>query len=143
MKSVFRQRKVEKIYTVVRKGSYYGSAGTLEISVCTKDVNVISDDEIDSCDIEIPMLEIGEEFFLSDITKTVRIKSRMRSSDGSITYYVEDEFVETENTKSSYEKCMEFVSNYSNRVESEITALRTDFEEYKKKYKYKHRFFNF
>ena len=98
---------------------------------------------IDSCDIEIPMLEIGEEFFLSDITKTVRIKSRMRSSDGSITYYVEDEFVETENTKSSYEKCMEFVSNYSNRVESEITALRTDFEEYKKKYKYKHRFFNF
>ena len=143
MKSVFRQRKAEKIYTVVREEHYYSSADTLEISVCTKDVNVISDDEIGSYDVEIPMLEIGEEFFLSDITKIVKIKSRMRSSDGSITYYVEDEFVETENTKSSYEKCMELVSDYSNRVKAEVAVLEAAFEEYKKKYKYEHRFFNF
>lgn len=33
------------------------------------------------------MLEIGDELFLHDIQETVKVKNKMRSSDGSITYF--------------------------------------------------------
>ena len=70
------------------------------------------------------MLEVGDAFFLHDISQAVIIKSRMRSSDGSITYYVLDKIIETENTKRSKEEC------------------EKEFEKYKDKCK-KHRFFRF
>ena len=44
-----------------------------------------------------------------------------------------DKIVETENTKKSYEKCME----------KERKRIKEEFDDYKKEYKYKHRFFNF
>ena len=77
------------------------------------------------------MLEEGEKFFLKDIEKVVKIKSRMRSTDGSTTYYVEDEIVETENSKNSYEFCANKISQFE------------EFMKYKEEYRYKHRFFNF
>ena len=63
------------------------------IEVANED-KVISDKEIGRYDIEIPMLEIGDEFFLHDIQELVKIKSRTRSSDGSITYYIDDKIIE-------------------------------------------------
>lgn len=58
----------------------------------------------------------------------------MRSSDGSITYYVEDKLVETENTKHTKEECLKIVG--------EFEELRKCFEAYANKYKYEHKYFN-
>ena len=80
---------------------------------------------------EIKDYEIDEEFFLDDIGEVVRVKKRMRSSDGSITYYVEDKVTETERTQKSYEFCVNRISQFE------------EFMKYKEEYKYKHRFFNF
>lgn len=131
IKSVFRQRTVEKIYGIktINYFSVYQDSRRIEISEADK--RVLSDKVIGTYDIEIPMLKKGEEFFLHNIEKVVRIKNRMRSTDGSITYYVEDEFVETENSKKSYEFCANKVAEFE------------DFMKYKEEYKYKHRFFNF
>ena len=144
VRSIFRQRQVEKLYELCFSvpfgfSSYHSKDVRLKAIKNTD--NVIADKEIGRYDIEIPMLEIGEEFFLHDIQKPVKIKSKMRSSDNSITYYVEDEVVETENTKKSYEECREKFEHWKCSKE-EFDALKKEFNKYKSKYKYEHRFFN-
>jgi hypothetical protein len=132
VKSIFRQREVEKIYGINcsnHSWAYIDILRRMEIEEIDK--RVLSDKVIGTYDIEIPMLEKGEEFFLEDVEKVVKIKNRMRSTDGSITYYVEDEIVETENSKKSYEFCANKVAQFE------------EFMKYKEEYKYKHRFFNF
>ena len=99
VRSIFRQREVEKLYEINRYCNTYFSLDRnyldVTMNVRVNEDNVISDKEIGRYDIEIPMLEIDDEFFLHDIQEVVVIKSRMRSSDGSITYYVKDNLVET------------------------------------------------
>jgi hypothetical protein len=59
----------------------------------------------------------------------VTIKKRLRSSDNSITYYVQNEIVETEDQKK--------------KLEDAYNELRAEFHDYKREYKYKKKFFNF
>lgn len=100
-KSIFRQRQCEKLYRF-KDNSYLYIKG---IEYCLNTDNIISDKQLTVHDIEAPLLEEGEHFFLHDIEKEIVIKSRMRSSDGTVVYYVNDEIVETENTKRTYEEC--------------------------------------
>lgn len=145
MKSIFRQREIEKLYELKVDSSYsygmYSYKSSSRVMAVGNNEKVISDKEIGRYDIEIPMLEVGDEFFLHDIQEVVVIKSKMRSSDGSITYYVEDKIIETENTKKSYEECNNKIEHWDYEKEK-FEKLEKEFEEYKKKYKYEHRFFN-
>lgn len=137
VKSVFRQREIEKIYELVYSGTgwiYPRVDDDVALTTTGNTKNIISDKVIGTYDVEIPMLEVGDEFFLHDIQEVVKIKNRMRSSDGSITYYAEDKVLETEHTKKTYADCREKIEHY--KIEKE------KFEEYKKKYRYQHRFFN-
>lgn len=141
VRSIFRRREVEKLYEINKYRSRFDRLSSLELNflnvemdIRVNESNVISDKEIGSYDIEIPMLEVGDEFFLHDIQEVVIIKNRMRSSDGSVTYYVKDKLVETENTKRSKEEC--------DKTIKEFKELRESFKRYTKKYKYEHRFLN-
>nr|DAU03008.1 MAG TPA: hypothetical protein [Caudoviricetes sp.] len=118
VKSIFRQRKVAGKYVTDLFGETY----------LKKIDKVIADDVIGEYDIDIPLLEKNEEFFLADIMQIVVIKKRLRSSDGSITYYVEDEIVETEDQKK--------------KLEEMYDELLREFRDYKREYKYKNKFFN-
>ena len=96
VKSIFRQKEIEKLYELKYCGTYYISIHRepdVNLVSVSNTENVISDKVIGTYDIEIPMLEVDDEFFLHDIQEVVKVKSKMRSSDGSITYYVEDEAV--------------------------------------------------
>lgn len=147
-RSIFRRKTFEQIYYVgitewVQISSYSvlcTHGRTDKLTSCQKNVE-ISDEEIGRYDIEIPMLEVGDEFFLHDIQEIVKIKSRLRSSDGSITYYVEDVVMGTENTEKSKEIADKKVENW-NHEEEKFNKLQKEFDEYKAKYKYQHRFFN-
>lgn len=173
IRSIFRQRQIEKIYVLIVKGddimrplpagfsdyacitsdglwmdiSPLGKGDRLVVDSC--DGDIICEKEIGRYDVEIPMLDVGDEFFLHDIQKVIKIKSRMRSSDGSITYYVEDEMVETDTTKKSYDECMKKIENWENEcgkydlLVRKFNGMLVEFEKYKKKYKFQHRFFNF
>lgn len=70
IKSIFRQREIEKLYELrVREDFCYGIY-CLEFKSSVEVGNkkmVLSDKVIGSYDIKIPMLEIGDEFFLHDI----------------------------------------------------------------------------
>ena len=135
VKSIFRQREVEKLYELCL--DHWGNLHPYIHQVCIdvrQNTNIISDKEIGRYDVEIPMLDIGDSFFLHDIQEVVIIEDRMRSSDGSITYYVKDKLVETENTKRTREEC--------NKQMTEYSEIRKKFKAYAAKYKYEHRFFN-
>lgn len=130
MKSIFRQREVERIYGIKHNNEIILETETVQVIDDIKRC-VLSDKVIGTYDIEMPVLEIDEEFFLDDIGEVVKVKKRMRSSDGSIIYYVEDKVTETERTQKSYEFCVNRISQFE------------EFMKYKEEYKYKHRFFNF
>lgn len=136
VKSVFRRKEVEKRFDLTKR--YYndwfgGLREDFEVSVSYK---LIEDKEIGNYDIEIPMLEIGDKFFLDDIKEQVVITDRMRNSNGSITYYVEDKVIETENTSKSYEECQLVAKTM-------FKDLQKEYDEYRSKYKYERRFLNF
>lgn len=149
-KSIFIQREVEKIYEnyIEYNWMYNGRSGYShlpkinEIRIFTNNENVIEEKVIGEYDIDSPPLDIDDEFYLCDIGKIIKIKKRVRNSDNSFTYYIEDELVETENTKISKEKCDKEFDKYCSAVD-EFDALKEEFDTYKRKYKYKHRFFNF
>lgn len=126
IKSIFRQREIEKLYILKvdsdKSYSLYNSHETVSLGIIENESNVIADKEIARYDVEIPMLNVGDEFFLHDLQIPIRIKSRMRSSDGSITYYAEDRIVETENTKKSYDECKEKIETRCN-IESSKLAI--------------------
>ena len=83
IKSIFRQREVEKLYQinmVERKRYFYNE---YEITVVQNFYGEpLSDKVIGEYNVEIPLLEIGDNFFLHDIEQVFKIKSLMRSSDG-------------------------------------------------------------
>ena len=145
IRSIFRQKEIEKLYRLKVDRNIgcdvYPYIPSSRVMAEGNYDNVISDKEIGRYDIEIPTLEIGDEFFLHDIQEAIVIKSKMRSSDGSITYYAEDKIIETENTKKSYEECTNKVEHWDYEKEK-FEKLEKEFDEYKKKYKYKNRFFN-
>lgn len=145
IRSIFRQKEIEKLYRLKVDRNIgcdvYPYIPSSRVMAEGNYDNVISDKEIGRYDIEIPTLEIGDEFFLHDIQEAIVIKSKMRSSDGSITYYAEDKIIETENTKKSYEECNSKVEHW-NYEKERFEKLEKEFDEYKKKYKYKNRFFN-
>lgn len=152
IKSIFRQKEIEKLYIlkvdIDRHYSSYNTHETASLGFIGDASNVITDKEIARYDVEIPMLNVGDEFFLHDLQIPIRIKSRMRSSDGSITYYAEDRIVETDNTQKSYNECTEKIERYNyekekyEKLEKEFDELKEEFAEYKKEYRYKNRFFN-
>ena len=151
MKSIFRRKKYEAVYqigileTVYVTTDYVSSIlGKMKNNnvMSYKNKNELSDMVIGEYDIDLPLLEVGDEFFLQDIQELVKIKSRTRSSDGSVVYYVEDEIIETENSKTSQEGCDKKVASWWQN-ERKYLDLKNEFDEYKEKYKYKRRFFNF
>lgn len=148
VRSVFRQRKYEELYYLAYnyRTSYHKEA---DILAKKNTDTLLSDEVIGVYDIDIPMLDINDSFFLEDIQKAVRIRDRMRGSDGSTIYYVEDETVETENTKRSLAKCEENILSFKQkdieyaRLNEKFNNLNKEFEKYKEEYKYKNKYFNF
>ena len=145
VKSIFRRREIEKLYELGIKHQYeynfiFSKGDETLIEVANED-NVISDKEIGRYDIGIPMLEIGDEFFLHDIQELVKIKSRTRSSDGSIIYYVDDKIIETDNTRKSYAECREKIEHWKyekekyKELEEKLKNVNKEFDDYRNKYK--------
>ena len=151
-KSIFRRKEFEKVYELgIKEWMQIGDYSCVFTKGCSfidpnkvssySELTEISDKELGVYDVEMPLLEVGDEFFLHDVQELVKIKSRYRSSDGSITYYVEDKVVETENTQKSKETVEKQLENW-NHEEERFEKLRKEFDDYKAKYKYENRFFN-
>lgn len=134
VKSIFRQREVENLYCL-KKIPHYIYSYNDDVYIDKYDGEIISDKIIGEYDVDMPLLEEKDKFYLSDINQTVVIQERMRGSDGSVVYFLDDKYVDTENSKATLEEC--------NQKIADAYSKKEEFEKYKKEYKYKHRFFNF
>jgi len=162
MKSVFRQKEYEKRYYVSLRNNEHWTVGAERLIQSCKSAICLSDKEVGSYEIELPKLEVGEKFFLNDVVKEVTIQSVLRSSDGSITYYIEDILIETEESKTSLKESKEELLETrklteelnktigQNRKSEEqchfyknsYQSLKEEHEHYEKTHPYRHRFFN-
>lgn len=163
MKSVFRQKEYEKRYYVSLRDNGHWTSGTERLIQSCKSAICLSDKEVGSYEIELPKLKVGEKFFLHNILKEVCIQSVLRSSDGSITYYIEDILIETEESKASLKEAKEELLKI-NKLTEELNEikdeknydgeqcylyknayrnLKKEYEDYKNTHPYEHRFFNF
>ena len=162
VKSIFMQSEYEVVYIlgcvndyVDSDGRYYEVSGR-ERRITRRARNFIRDVKIAEYDIDLPLLEEGDEFFLVDEQRKVTIKSRMRSSDGSVVYYIKDKLIDTENTEKTKKECDDVVmkcTRLNERLDTcdherdvilkKLGELRKEFEIYKTRFKYEHKFFNF
>ena len=82
VKSIFRQREVENMCWLKKIPHFiYPYNDDIYIDKC--DGEIISDKIIGEYDVDMPLLEKGDKFYLSDINQTVVVRERMRGSDGS------------------------------------------------------------
>ena len=159
VKSIFRQKEYEKIYKIMYIGQYWPddyigreNLGRCEMREAKAGTNYIQDIKIAELDIDLPLLEPNDRFFLADQQMEVQIKSRIKSSDGSIVYYIQDKLIETENTEKTKRKCEEIVEKCRYLV-NRNEKLTRELEEYKKmelelkakeeKFRSEHKFFDF
>ena len=136
IKSVFMQKEVQKTYCLGRRNTghrLYGFSHDADETLIIEErtsgeaIDII---KIGEYDLDIPMLEKGESFFLCDKNRVVTITDRMRNSDGSITYFIEDKLIETEESKKSYEECNERLLNFNNEAQAYF-ELQKAYDQYR------------
>ena len=88
-KSIFRRKEFEKVYELgIKEWMQIGDYSCVFTKVCSfidpnkvssySELTEISDKELGVYDVEMPLLEVGDKFFLHDIQELVKIKSRFR-----------------------------------------------------------------
>jgi len=118
--SIFKQEQHRVIYdflNYILDGEYSGRK--YYYGLITSKTEKISEQEIFTCSLEMPLLSEGEEFYIEELSKTVKIKKRVRSSKESVYYYVEPEYIEDEeslNTKNRCRKLQDSFNMYEQKV---------------------------
>jgi hypothetical protein len=112
-KSIFKQEIYRKIYnflsnTCENKYSLYGNYN----SYININYEKIKEEEIFTLELEMPLLNEGEEFYIEELNKTVKILKRIRSSKENVCYYVEREIIEDEETIRTKERCEKIQEKY-------------------------------
>jgi hypothetical protein len=105
-KSIFKQPVHRKLYSfkeiynydIFRTGTEKGIFGETEF---------VKTNDIFTCELEMPMLEVGEEFYIEELNQTVKVTKRIRSSKENVCYYTEPETIEDEKTIESKLKAEE------------------------------------
>lgn len=112
--SVFKQEVHRKVYEL-----YSGYETDMRSFIMHYHINdlvlkseKISESEIFKCDLEMPLLNAGEEFYIEELDKTVKILKRVRTSKENVCYYVEPELIEDEETKRTKELAEQTKLNY-------------------------------
>lgn len=139
-KSIFRQKTYEAEYFLETLTPYY--FGNTRSFISSKYEKLLEDKILCEHNIALPLLEPGENIFLHDLQREVHINSRIRCTDGSVVYYINDELIDTENSKFSYKEANKALNSFINN-EEKIRKLKEKLKKYKNTYKYKHRWFNF
>jgi len=120
-KSIFRQKTYVRRYSLEYSQYNYmfSTRSRKELNIDSSS-NLVSDEEIFVCNLEMPLLEDGEEFFIDELNTSVVIESRCRSSLGSVIYYVRSKHVDDEETKRTFDELHKYKELYDkyNKLEN-------------------------
>lgn len=145
-KSMFKQSECRVIYTFEenKKESttgYISPKWQLSTRIfSTKELIPDSEKEICTCELEIPMLEVGENFYIEELYRTVIVMERVRSSNDKVCYYLQPKIIEDEISKLSKEKADQLQMEYLSKVEinkrvKELTLENKRLREFKDRVK--------
>ena len=123
-KSIFKQIKQRTIYnfkeTLFSDYKYKDCDSlhyTTHAEINTIEEN-ISEEMIYTCNLEMPMLNPFEYFYIEELDKTVQIMSRVRSSKDNVCYYLYPETIKDEISQKSEEDAKQLQKDfYSNHTE--------------------------
>ena len=115
--SIFKQDIKAKRYRIVQDGGMYSySNGYYKKSIVTGfSSEVFETREIFNSNIEMPLLEIGDKFYIEELSKIVHIKDRIRTSKENVLYQIEDEIVEDGESADSLAKCEEMLLDHKDK----------------------------
>jgi hypothetical protein len=131
MKYIFRQKVYELAPRVVMQKDIFGGYSYPAI----EDVKTqVEDVLVCECDISEPMLKCGDVIYLHSLSEKVVVEDVVRSDDETTVCYI----TSRENKHHLYE----FTLNNCEKVVAYGKNAKEELGEYKKQYKYKHRFFN-
>jgi hypothetical protein len=134
-KSIFKQRIYAKRYYTVLTQSFFergysSSRFYFDKGRYNSDIELLKDETVYECNIELPMLEEGEKFYINKLDLLVKISSCFRTSDETVVYYIEDKKIEDEKTKETYEMVKAEIENFDNvkKLNETITEQKDQIE---------------
>lgn len=107
VKSTFKQRRYAKRYELKAEPrfgidkKYYYSGYYMGRNI---DNYFIDEVEIWTCEVAMPMLCVGELFYIEELKMSVTVLERVRSSSGGVVYYINSEYIEDEETQKTYQR---------------------------------------
>ena len=132
MKYIFRQKVYEVEPVVSMWRNIYDKYEYPKIKDKTTQVG---DEFVCECEISEPLLKYGDAIYLNCLSRKVVVEEVARSEDGTVVCYVtsvKKNHPEYDDIYRDCEKVVAYGEDWKRR-----------FAEYKKAYKYKHKFFNF
>lgn len=129
-KSIFKQKTFRKVYVIHRECSITRPIVVMYIKTIDEEI-MDSDQNIYTCDLEMPLLEIGDLFYIEEKNMTVKIQARIRTSSNNVCYEVEPKIIEDEKTKESYDKCVNIVGNFDS-IDAEYRSLKNEYRNLKR-----------
>lgn len=129
-RSIFKQQTYAKRYGFSfynrRRGELWGESKV----ECFKNEEMINEQEIFVCDLEMPLLEIDEKFYIEELNQLVTITQRWRTSKDSVIYYIEPELIEDKESKIQLDKIKEeiiIIESRSKEKDQTIDELKEKF----------------
>lgn len=139
--SIFYQTTYKKRYTLriklFRGFGYDDSCEYLTPESMADAENLIDNEkEIFRCNIAMPLLKVGDKFFIEELSKFVRIREAYRTSKDNVCYKVEDEYIEDTETIDTYNKAIVDLINYCKDDKNKKDYDKYMTAKYKRKYEY-------
>lgn len=92
--SIFKQRIFENLYYVHSTNN-----------------KLIEEKEIYKYNIELPLLKVGEKFYIDELNLMLNIREVIRTSEGNVMYFIDDKYIDTDNSRKQKEV-------YENRIKN-------------------------
>jgi hypothetical protein len=138
-KSIFKQKVFAKRWIVNSYCDSYGYDGYYERSSMSsadkeEDLEFIEDKKIFECELSLPVLQLGDKFYIESLDLMVIVIDSYRTSNDTMVYYVENKIISDDKTNETYNKALETISKFYEYQEmKEFVDEVKSFHIYKKK----------
>ena len=142
--SIFKQEIFARRYDLVERKIFastdeilfhrYSDAVILVIEIPGEKLR---EEEIFKCTLEMPLLDVGEKFYIEEQSKLVEIKSRYRTSKENVVYYIEPitiKDIQTEISKQEAQFKLDRIKEKDQKIEElnkELKEKKNIIEQYR------------
>jgi hypothetical protein len=135
-KSIFRQLTYAKRYLSKLSQNYINGQYRYGESYCynynqgfyTTENELVKDELLYECNLELPMLEVNEKFYISELNLLITVKECYRTSDETVVYYIEDKNIEDGKTTETQYKAKLEIDEWNNVKELNKKIITQEYQ---------------